>query len=107
MKSNLTKQLGHWRVSMQLTLWVGRKTAQGEKELTALAACTMVCYDLGYKMITGKFRLATWIKQIKTSVLNTSALNLFKSKHKVKQVKQTGWTQNTQLTSTISVAKLR
>ena len=53
-----------------------------EKELIALAACTLVCYNLGYKMITGKFGLATWIKQFKALVLNTSALNMFQSKHK-------------------------
>ena len=35
-----------------------------EKELIALAACTLVCYDLGYKVITGKFGLAIWIKAI-------------------------------------------
>jgi hypothetical protein len=53
-----------------------------QKEQMALAACTLVCYDLGYKVITGKFGLATWIKQFKASVLNTSALNMFKSKHR-------------------------
>jgi hypothetical protein len=53
-----------------------------EKELIALVACTMVCYDLGYKIIMGKFGLASWIKQFKGLVLNTLALNMFKSKLK-------------------------
>jgi hypothetical protein len=43
---------------------------------------TLVGYYLGYKVITGKFGLATWIKQFKALVLNTSALNIFQSKHK-------------------------
>jgi hypothetical protein len=53
-----------------------------EKELIALASYTLVCYDLGYKMIMGKFGLATWIKQFEASVLCTTALNMFKNKHK-------------------------
>jgi hypothetical protein len=52
-----------------------------EKELIVLAACTMVCYNLGYKIITGKFGLVNWLQQFKASLLNTSALNVFKSKH--------------------------
>jgi hypothetical protein len=42
-----------------------------EKELIALAACTMVCYDLGYKVITGKYQLVSWLQKFKASVLNT------------------------------------
>ena len=61
--------------------WKENTTMREEKQI-ALAACTLVCYDLGYKTITGKFRLAIWIQQFKASVLNTSALNMFKSKHK-------------------------
>ncbi len=57
-------------------------SSRREKELIALAACTMVCYDLGYKVVTGKFGLVSWLKQFKALVLNTSALNMFRSKHK-------------------------
>jgi hypothetical protein len=51
--------------------WKENTTMREEKQI-ALAACTLVCYDLGYKTITGKFRLAIWIQQFKASVLNTS-----------------------------------
>jgi hypothetical protein len=53
-----------------------------EKELIALAACTIVCYDLDYKIMTGKLRLAVWIKQFKDSTLHTTASNMFKNVHK-------------------------
>jgi hypothetical protein len=31
----------------------------------------MVCYDLGYKVITGKYQLVSWLQKFKASVLNT------------------------------------
>ncbi len=36
-----------------------------EKEPIALVSCTLVCYDLGYKIITGNIGLVNWIKQVK------------------------------------------
>jgi hypothetical protein len=64
-----------------LTGWK-ENSPRREKEQIALASCTLVCYNLGYKIIMGKFRLVHWLQQFKSSVLNTSALNVFNSKHK-------------------------
>jgi len=42
----------------------------------------MVCYNLGYKIITGKYQIVTRLQKFKASLLNTSAMNVCKSKHK-------------------------
>jgi len=53
-----------------------------EKEHIAQESCTLVCYDLGYKKITGKYVLEKWLQQIKASITQSSAKNVLKSSHK-------------------------
>jgi hypothetical protein len=40
------------------------------KDRIALAASTLVCYDLGYRKVTGKSRLDIWLKEIEESARN-------------------------------------
>ncbi len=53
-----------------------------EKEHIAQTSCTLVCYDLGYEKITGKYAFERWLQKIKASITQSSAENVLKSSYK-------------------------
>jgi hypothetical protein len=53
-----------------------------EQEHVALASCTLVCYGLGYKTVTGTYGLVQWLKQQKDSAPNSTAKNMFQSRQR-------------------------
>jgi hypothetical protein len=61
--------------------WNKEHSRRGQEHV-ALASCTLVCYDLGYKTVTGKYGLQQWLKQLKDSLPNSTARNIFHSRHR-------------------------
>jgi hypothetical protein len=55
-----------------------------EKEQIALAACTVVSYDLGYKRVTGKYLLDNWLNRVEDSVRYSSSKTVVDNRHKGK-----------------------
>jgi hypothetical protein len=72
------------------TYLMGRQKdmSRRDQEHVALASCTLVCYDLGYKMVTGKYGLEQWLKQFSESVPNSTAKKCSTAIIKVQQAKQ-------------------
>ena len=54
----------------------------GERKRIALAACTMVAYDLGYRKVIGTRQVHEWIKQINKSARVNGTMNVLQNKHK-------------------------
>ncbi len=69
--------------------WNKEHSRRGQEHVT-LASCTLVCYDLGYKMVTGKYGLEQWLKQFKESIPNSTAKKCSTASIKVQQAKQKG-----------------
>ncbi len=55
-----------------------------EKERIALAACTIISYDLGYKRVTGKYSLDKWLNRVEDSVRYSSSNTIVDNRHKGK-----------------------
>jgi hypothetical protein len=52
------------------------------KEQIALAACSVVSYDLGFKKVVGKKSLEKWLQQIDNAVRHGNVRSAIRIKHK-------------------------
>jgi hypothetical protein len=53
-----------------------KEMSRREQEHVAPASCTLVCYDLGYKTVTGKYGSEQWLKQLKESMPGSTKRHL-------------------------------
>jgi hypothetical protein len=67
--------------------WSKEHNRRGQEHVT-LASCTLVCYYLGYKTVTGIYGLEQWLKQFRESVPNSKTKNCSTASMKVQQAKQ-------------------
>jgi hypothetical protein len=67
-----------------------KEMSRRDQEHVALASCILVCYNLGYKTITGIYGLEQWLKQFRESVPNSTAKKCSTAIIKVQQANQKG-----------------